>query len=57
LNLPVNIPLHFVTGRQMAAEGQSDKMASDMEVHMKQSCVTEFLHADKLNQVTFINGC
>jgi len=27
----------------MAAEGQSDKMASDMEVSMKKRCVTEFL--------------
>ena len=32
----------------MAAEGQSDKMASDMEVQMKQRCVTEFLHAEKM---------
>ena len=30
----------------MAAEGQSDRMASDMEVHMKQRWVTEFLHAE-----------
>ncbi len=26
------------------AEGQTDKMASDMEVHMKHRCVIEFLH-------------
>jgi len=32
----------------MTAEGQSDKMASDMEVRMKQRCVTEFLHAEKI---------
>jgi len=32
----------------MIAEGQSDKMASDMEVHMKQRCVIEFLHAEKI---------
>ena len=32
----------------MTAEGQSDKMASDMEVRMKQSCVIEFLHAEKI---------
>jgi hypothetical protein len=38
---------NFVAMRQMAAEGQSDKMASDMEVRMKQRCVTEFLHAEK----------
>ena len=32
----------------MTAEGQSDKMASDIEVRMKQRCVTEFLHAEKI---------
>jgi hypothetical protein len=32
----------------MAAEGQSGKMASDMEVRMKQRCVIEFLHAEKI---------
>jgi len=32
----------------MTAEGQSDKMAFDMEVHMKQRCVIEFLHAEKI---------
>jgi len=32
----------------MAAEGQSDKMVSDMEVCMKQRCVIEFLHAEKI---------
>ena len=32
----------------MAAEEQSDKMSSDMEVHMKQTFVTEFLHTDKM---------
>jgi hypothetical protein len=30
---------------QIAAEEQSRKMAFDMEVRMKQRCVTEFLHA------------
>ena len=30
----------------MAAEGQSDRMVSDMEVRMKQKCVTEFQHAE-----------
>jgi len=30
----------------MAAEGQPDQMASDMEVCMKQKCVTEFLHVE-----------
>ena len=32
----------------MAAEQRSDKMASDMEVHMKQRCEIEFLHVEKL---------
>jgi transposase len=32
----------------MTAEGQSDKIASDMEVRMKQRCVIEFLHAEKI---------
>ena len=32
----------------MAAEGQSDKMASDMKVHMNQRCVTDFLTMGKI---------
>jgi hypothetical protein len=48
LKLPANIPLNFVAVQQMTAEGQSDKMASDMEVRMKQRCVTEFLYAEKI---------
>lgn len=32
----------------MAAEGQSEKMVSDMEVHVKQRCVIVFLHVDKI---------
>ena len=31
----------------MAAEGQSGRMVSDVEVWMKQRCVTEFLNAEK----------
>ena len=31
----------------MAAEGQSDRMVSDVEVCMKQKRVLEFLHAGK----------
>jgi len=34
--------------QQMTIEGQSDKMASDMEVRMKQRCVIEFLHVEKI---------
>ena len=37
----------LVAVRQMAA-GQSDQMVSDVEVLMKQRCVTEFLHAEKM---------
>ncbi len=32
----------------MAAEDQSNRMVSDMEVWMKQRCVTEFLHVGKM---------
>jgi len=39
--------LRFVAVWQMAAEEQTDRMASDMEVCMKQRCVTEFLHEGK----------
>jgi len=48
LNLLDNIPLEFVAVQQMAAEGQSDTMASYMDVHMKQKCGTEFFHAEKM---------
>jgi len=47
LNLPNNISLYFVAVCYMTAEGQSDKMVSDMEVCMKQRGVTEFLHVEK----------
>ena len=33
--------------QQMAAEGQSDKLASDMEACVEQRCVIEFLHSEK----------
>lgn len=42
----IKIPLHFVA--VLAAEGQSDKMVFDMEGHMKQRCVNEFLPAEKI---------
>jgi len=32
----------------MAAEEQSDRMASDMEAHMEQRCVTEILHVENM---------
>ena len=34
--------------QQMAAEGQSDKMAAEMKIHMKQSFGTEFFHVEKM---------
>ena len=34
--------------RQLAAEGQFDRMVGDMEVWMKQKRVTEFLHVEKM---------
>ena len=33
---------------QMEAEGQSDKMASEMEMRMKQRCGIEFLPGEKI---------
>ena len=47
-HLLTNILFHVVAVRQMAAKGQSDRKASDMEVRMKQRCDTEFLHAEKM---------
>ena len=40
--------LRAVAMKQMAAEGQSDRMLSDMGVHMEQRYGTEFLHAEKM---------
>ena len=48
VELPTSIPFHVVAMWQMAAEGQSDMMASGMEVQMKQRCRTEFLREDKI---------
>ncbi len=47
MNLPTNIPLQVVVMWQVAAEGQSDKVVTDMEACMKQRCVTEYFHAEK----------
>ena len=44
--------------QHMAAEEQSDKMASDMEVNMEQMCVIELLHVEKkLLSLTLIDIC
>ena len=45
--LPTNVPLHFIAVRQMAVEGQSDQMVSDMEMCMQKKCGIEFLQAEK----------
>ena len=41
----------------MAAEGQSDKIASDMEVHTKQRYGTELLYLEKNTPLTSIDAC
>jgi len=48
LNFPDSILLHVIAVWQMAAEGQSDRMASDTEVQMNQRYVIEFLHVEKM---------
>jgi len=40
----------------MAAEGQSATMVFDMEVQMKQICVTEFLSVEKMARIN-IHQC
>jgi len=57
VNLPTSIPLHFTAVQQTATEGQSDKMVSDVEVNMKQRCVTEFLHVEKMAPIDIIDAC
>ena len=37
----------------MAAEGQSDKVTSDVEIHTKQRCVIEFLHVESFVPIDF----
>ena len=44
--------------QQMAAEGQSEKTASNVEEHMNKRGVSEFLHAEKkLHLLTLIDAC
>jgi len=48
----------FVAMQQMEAERQYDKMASDIEVHMKERCIIEFLHVKKkMYPLTVIDIC
>ena len=35
----------------MAAEQQSDKMVPDMEMHIKQRCVIEFPHVERIASI------
>jgi len=38
---------HFVAVQQMAAEGQTDNLEPNTEVHLKQRCITEFFPCRK----------
>jgi len=51
LNLSASIPLHTVAVRQMAAKGQTDKMVSDVKMHMAQRRGIAFLHVEKMTPV------
>ena len=42
--------------KQMASEGKSDEMTSDMEMRMKQKHVTEFLCAENIAPID-IHSC
>ena len=46
-NIPTNSPLHFVAVWQMAVVEQSDKLISEIEVHLKQRRGIEFLLVKK----------
>lgn len=47
-----HILLHVIIAmQQLAPEGQTDRMISDVEVQMKHKCVTEFLHMKKTASV------
>jgi len=35
----------------MAAAGQSDEMVTDLEMHMKLMCGTEFLHVENITPI------
>lgn len=44
----LSILLHSVVVQQIAAEGKSDKMTSDVDEHVNQMCGIEFLDAEKI---------
>lgn len=48
MKLPTNILLNFVALQQIATEGYTDKMVSYTEMHMKQMCIAELLHVEKV---------
>ena len=48
MSIEVELLFNFVAVWQMAAEGQFDKTAADIEVHMKQCCEIQFLHVEKI---------
>ena len=53
-----HIPLHFVAIWQMAAEGHSDRMASDMEVHRNQRWDIKLIHEEKKSHLLpFTDTC
>ena len=47
LNIPTNIPVHFVDMQWMAAEGQSDTIVPNMEMYVKERYGTELLRVEK----------
>ena len=52
LNLLRHILLHVIIAvQQLAAEGQTDRMVSDMEMHMKYKCVIEFRHVKNIASI------
>ena len=53
LNLSTDTVLQFVAVQQVAAEGQSDRMASGIEVCMKRRYGIEFLYAKKMAPIDF----
>lgn len=55
LNLPTAVSLHVVAVGLIAAEGRSDREASDMEARREQRCHTQFLHAGK--KIALIDSC
>ena len=47
LSPSTNMSLGFVAKQQIVTERQSNNLASNMEVHMKQRCADEYFHMKK----------